>query len=152
MFSYSYMQIDFVYLSYWHVYICLYVCIHTYLYLYVDCTLLCGGNKEYLSFSIKYRFRDMLLKKHTPLTSLIASSGWVVTWFLLNTLHGCSNTLHWYSGWSNVSSFLYVFSSIPRKLCTIFQHTFSPIKQYQGILFKLLTLSTEATQIKKHYM
>ena len=30
-------------------YICLYVCIHTYLYLYVDCTLLCGGNKEYLS-------------------------------------------------------------------------------------------------------
>ena len=28
---------------------CIYVCIHTYFYLYVDCTLLCGGNKEYLS-------------------------------------------------------------------------------------------------------
>ena len=40
--------------------------------------------------------------------------------------------------------FLYVFSSIPRKLYTIFQPTFSPIKRYQDSIFKLLTLSTNS--------
>ena len=45
--------------------------------------------------------------------------------------------------WSNVGGFLYVFSSIPRKLYTIFQPSFSPIKRYQGI-FKLLILSTNS--------
>ena len=46
--------------------------------------------------------------------------------------------------WSNVGRFLYVFSSIPRKLYTIFQPTFSPIKRYQESIFKLLTLSTNS--------
>ena len=45
---------------------------------------------------------------------------------------------------SNVGRFLYVFSSIPRKLYTIFQPTFSPIKRYQDSIFKLLTLSTSS--------
>ena len=40
--------------------------------------------------------------------------------------------------------YLYVFSSIPRKLYTIFQPTFSPIKRYQDSIFKLLTLSTNS--------
>ena len=44
----------------------------------------------------------------------------------------------------NVSRFLYVFLSVPRKLYTIFQATFSLIKRYQDIVFKLLTLSTDS--------
>ena len=40
--------------------------------------------------------------------------------------------------------FFFVFSSIPRKLYTIFQTTFSPIKRYQDSIFKLLTLSTNS--------
>ena len=52
MFSYIYMQIDFVYSPYLIFYMCIYVCIHTYLYLYVGCTLLCGGNKEYTSIDL----------------------------------------------------------------------------------------------------
>ena len=69
--------------------------------------------------------------------------GWVVTWFLL----GYSVRMFEYTVrtfWSNVGRFLYVFSSIPRKLCTIFQPTFSPIKRYQDSIFKLLTLSTNS--------
>ena len=45
---------------------------------------------------------------------------------------------------SNLSRFLCVFSSIPRKLYTIFQPTFSRSKRYQDILFMLLTLSTNS--------
>ena len=41
------------------------------------------------------------------------------------------------------------FSSIPRKLYTIFQPTFFPIKCYQDSLFKLLTLSTNSVTKKK---
>ena len=59
-----------------------------------------------------------------------------------DTLHGCSNTLHGYSGGMLVD--FSVFSSIPRKLYTIFQPTFSPIKRYQDILSKHLTLSTDS--------
>ena len=44
--------------------------------------------------------------------------------------------------------FLYVFSSIPRKLYTIIQSTFFPIKRYQDILFKLLILSTDSVTKK----
>ena len=44
----------------------------------------------------------------------------------------------------DVSRFLYVFSSVPRKLYTIFQPTFFPTKRYQDILLKLLTLSTDS--------
>ena len=50
--------------------------------------------------------------------------------------------------WSNVSRFLNVFSSISRKLYTIFQPTFFPIKRYQDILFKLLTLSKDSVTKK----
>ena len=49
---------------------------------------------------------------------------------------------------SNVSRFVCVFSSIPRKLFTIFQPTFFPIKRYQDILFKLLTLSMNSVTKK----
>ena len=70
-------------------------------------------------------------------------SGWVVTWFLL----GYTVRMFEYTVWtfrSNVGRFLYVFSSIPRKLYTISQPTFSPIKRYQDSIFKLLTLSTNS--------
>ena len=50
--------------------------------------------------------------------------------------------------WWNVSIFLYIFSSIPRKLYTIFQPTFFFIKRYQDILFKLLTISTNSVTKK----
>ena len=46
--------------------------------------------------------------------------------------------------WLNIGRFLYFFSSIPRKLYTIFQPTFSPIKRYQDSIFKLLTLGTNS--------
>ena len=61
----------------------------------------------------------------------VTYSGWVVTWFLL--------------GYTvRMFEYTYVFSSIPRKLYTIFQPTFSPIKRYQDSIFKLLTLSTNS--------
>ena len=41
-----------------------------------------------------------------------------------------------------------VFSSIPRKLYTIFQPTFFPIKRYQDILLMLLALSTDSVTKK----
>ena len=70
-------------------------------------------------------------------------SGWVVTWFLLGyTVRMLEYTVRTF--WSNVGRFLYVFSSIPRKLYTIFQPTFPPIKRYQDSIFKLLTLSTNS--------
>ena len=73
----------------------------------------------------------------------IGDSGWVVTWFLLGyTVRMFEYTVRTF--WSNVGRFLYVFSSIPRKLYTIFQPTFSPIKRYQDSIFKLLTLSTNS--------
>ena len=43
--------------------------------------------------------------------------------------------------------FLFVFSSIPRNLYTIFQPTFFLIKCFQDILSKLLTLSTDLDTI-----
>ena len=70
-------------------------------------------------------------------------TGWVVTWFLLGyTVRMFEYTVRTFR--SNVGRFLYVFSSIPRKLYTIFQPTFSPIKRYQDSIFKLLTLSTNS--------
>ena len=48
----------------------------------------------------------------------------------------CLDTLHEYSDTLNV------------KLYTIFQPTFSPIKCYQDILFKLLTLRTDSVTKK----
>ena len=46
-------------------------------------------------------------------------SGWVVTWFLLGyTVRMFEYTVRIFR--SNVGRFLYVFSSIPRKLYTIF--------------------------------
>ena len=50
--------------------------------------------------------------------------------------------------WSNVSRFLYHFSSIPRKLYNIFQPTFFPIKCYQDILFMILTFRTNSVRKK----
>ena len=50
--------------------------------------------------------------------------------------------------WSNVSRFLSVYSSVPRKLYTIFQPTFSPIKTVPGYPLKLLTLSTNSVTKK----
>ena len=73
----------------------------------------------------------------------LRNTGWVVTWFLLGyTVRMFEYTVRTF--WSNVGRFLYVFSSIPRKLYTIFQPTFSPIKRYQDSIFKLLTLSTNS--------
>ena len=70
-------------------------------------------------------------------------TGWVVTWFLLGyTVRMFEYTVRTF--WSNVGRFLYVFLSISRKLYTIFQPTFSPIKRYQDSIFKLLTLSTNS--------
>ena len=70
-------------------------------------------------------------------------AGWVVTWFLLGyTVRMFEYTVRTFR--SNVGRFLYVSSSIPRKLYTIFQPTFSPIKRYQDSIFKLLTLSTNS--------
>ena len=70
-------------------------------------------------------------------------SGWVVTRFLLGyTVRMFEYTVRTFG--SNVGRFLYVFSSIPRKLYTIFQPTSSPIKRYQDSIFKLLTLSTNS--------
>ena len=70
-------------------------------------------------------------------------SGWVVTWFLLGyTVRMFEYTVRTF--WSNVGRFLYVSPSIPRKIHTIFQPTFSPIKRYQDSIFKLLTLSTNS--------
>ena len=75
------------------------------------------------------------------LTYLI--SGWVVTWYLLGyTVRMFEYTVRTFR--SNVGRFLYVFSSIPSKLYTIFQPTVSPIKRYQDSIFKLLTLSTNS--------
>ena len=69
--------------------------------------------------------------------------GWVVTWFLLGyTVRMFEYTVRTF--WSNISRFLYFFSSLPRKLYTIFQPTFSPIKCYQNSIYKLLTLSTNS--------
>ena len=67
-------------------------------------------------------------------------TGWVVTWFLLEY------TVRIFG--LNVSRFLYVFSSIPRKLYTIFQPTLFPNIRYQDILCKLLTLSTNSVTNK----
>ena len=70
-------------------------------------------------------------------------SAWVVTWFLLGyTVRMFEYTVRTFR--SNVGRFLYVFSSKPRKLYTIFQPTFSPIKRYQDSIFKLITLSTNS--------
>ena len=70
-------------------------------------------------------------------------TGWVVTWILLGyTVRMFEYTVRTF--WSNISRFLYLFSSLPRKLYTIFQPTFSPIKRYQNSIFKLLTLSTNS--------
>ena len=77
----------------------------------------------------------VVLLVHPPVT------GWVVTWFLLGyTVRMFEYTVRTFR--LNVGRFLYVFSSIPRKLYTIFQPTFPPIKRYQDSIFKLLTLST----------
>ena len=78
-----------------------------------------------------------------PKSILHAYSGWVVTWFLRGyTVRMFEYTVRTF--WSNVGRFLYIFSSIPRKLYTIFQPTFSPIKRYQDSIFKLLTLSSNS--------
>ena len=75
------------------------------------------------------------------------TSEWVVTWFSLGyavrMLEYIVRTF-----WSNVGRFLYVSSSIPKKLYTIFQPTVSPIKRYQDSIFKLFTLSTNSVTKK----
>ena len=68
-------------------------------------------------------------------------SGWVVTWLLFGYTAWMFEYTVW-TFWLNVSRFLYVFSSIFRKLYSIFQPTFFPIKRYQNILFKLLWVQT----------
>ena len=51
--------------------------------------------------------------------------------------------IHCTEGYSD--QILYVFSTIPRKLYTIFQPTFVPDQTLPGyILFKLLTLNTDS--------
>ena len=91
----------------------------------------CGSWNEIGIFAIQIMSLEM------------SKSGWVVTWFLLGyTVRMFEYTVRTF--WSNVGRFLYVFSSIPRKLYTIFQPTFSPIKRYQDGIFKLLTLSTNS--------
>ena len=81
--------------------------------------------------------------KFVPFNNLEPFTGWVVTWFLLGyTVRMFEYTVRTF--WSNVGRFLYVFSSIPKKLYTIFQPTFSPIKRCQDSIFKLLTLSTNS--------
>ena len=112
----------------------------------------CPRNNSSFLFSLTLKF--FCLSKPVPdnLTAAVAGilvntefslSGWVVTWFLLGyTVRMFEYTVRTF--WSNVGWFLYVFSSIPRKLYTIFQPTFSPIKRYQDSIFKLLTLSTNS--------
>ena len=92
-------------------------------------------------YSIEYSSKPACPKLLlTNLTSILPPSGWVVTWFLLGyTVRMFEYTVQTFR--SKVGRFLYVFSSIPRKLYTIFQPTFSPIKRYQDSIFKLLTLS-----------
>ena len=86
----------------------------------------------------------LLSRSHRNLINFPSSlSGWVVTWFLLGyTVRMFEYTVRTFR--SNVGRFLYVFSSIPRKIYTIFQPTFSPIQRYQDSIFKLLTLSTNS--------
>ena len=91
---------------------------------------------------LEYRTKQAtLVERQNDIYALFASNkakpGWVVTWFLLGyTVRMFEYTVRTF--WSNVGRFLYVFSSVPRKLYTIFQ----PIKRYQDSIFKLLTLST----------
>ena len=85
------------------------------------------------------------LDRITPCRILfqVIYTGWVVTWFLLgHTVQMFEYTVQTFR--SIVGRFLYVFSSIPRKLYIIFQPTFSPMKRYQDSIFKLLTLSTNS--------
>ena len=90
-----------------------------------------------------YCSRTDLTKQGPSRTTSVTEPGWVVTWFLLGyTVGMIEYTVRTF--WSNVGRFLYVFSSIPRKLYTIFQPIFSPIKRYQDSIFKLLTLSTNS--------
>ena len=63
------------------------------------------------------------------LVYIYQATHWVVTWFLFGyTARMFKYTVQ--TLWSNISRFFYVFSFIPRKLYTIFQPTFSPIKRY----------------------
>ena len=100
----------------------------------------------HLRFSLFYKGMPVwfnTLKTQVIKNSFIYIPGWVFTWCLL----GYSVRMFEYTVrifWSNEGRFLYVFSSIPRKLYTIFQPTFSPIKRYQDSIFKLLTSSTNS--------
>ena len=83
-------------------------------------------------------------KYRTPTMGTTIKTGWVVTWFLLGyTVRMFECTVRTF--WSNVGRFLYVFSSIPRKLYTIFQPIFSPTKASRiaslSFLLWVLTLS-----------
>ena len=101
-----------------------------------------GSNIRYNKIHIT--FSDwVIVEKIISGNVIITFPGWVVTWFLLGyTVRMFEYTVRTF--WSNVGRFLYVFSSIPRKLYTIFQPTFSPIKRYQVSIFKLLTFSTNS--------
>ena len=95
-----------------------------------------------LSISVLLLFRHYISHK---ITFGAPSSGGVLcsacgAFICLDTLHGCSSTLYWYS-YQMLVDFSYVFSSAPRKLYTICRPTFLPIKCYQDILYKLLTFS-----------
>ena len=112
-----------------------------------------GRVSPFIEFALKWPSQQTEKKNWAgvPLYIMIFS-GWVVTWVLL----GYSVRMFEYTVrtfWSNVGRFLYVFSSIPRKLYTIFQPTFSPIKRYQDSIFKLLTLSTNSVTnvVRKAY-
>ena len=99
---------------------------------------------DWFPFTWAVRYRAYLRSRVAEIPQT-CFSGWVVTWFLLGyTVRMFKYTVRTF--WSNVGKFLYIFSSIPRKLYTIFQPTFSPIKRYQNSIFKLLTLSTNSVK------
>ena len=71
----------------------------------------------------RFLFRQVPIEKYGLKTLFLPFIGWVVTWVLLGyTVRMFEYTVRTF--WSNVDRFLYVFSSIPRKLYTIFQPTF----------------------------
>ena len=107
-----------------------------------------SNSKQKLFLNLSNELRKKEMRNLSTILSLFATSihctsGWVVTRFLLGyTVRMFEYTVRTFR--SNVGRFLYVFSSILRKLYTVFQPTFSPIKRYQDSIFKLLTLSTNS--------
>ena len=74
-------------------------------------------------------------------------SGWVVTWFCLDTLYGCSNTLFGYSDrmYLDFSMFSHLY---PESFSPFSSHYFFPIKRYHDNFFKLLSLSINSVTKK----